>query len=168
MVDNYVSSQKEIAKSRAWHACMLACHACTRTLLLGVLACLACLLVQVSALIMVLAIKKELYMHKCMLTDVSLEVEIIKNNKEFLDFNFSVYNHVSTPSTWAREKPSTQARKQESTPGSVHVSTRAIQARKQVRMQHVMHISAQACQARHFADSVKIVFFWKVVFVFNR
>ena len=168
MVDNYVSSQKEIAKSRAWHACMLACHACTRTRLLGVLACLACLLVQVSALIMVLAIKKELYMHKCMLTDVSLEVEIIKNNKEFLDFNFSVYNHVSAPSTWAREKPSNQARKQESTPGSVHVSTRAIQARKQVRTQARYAHKHTSMSSTPFCRLCQKSIFWKVVFVFNR
>ena len=62
-------------------ACVLCVHMCH---LLGVLACLACLRVQVSAVIMLLAIKKELYIHKCMLTDVSLKVEI-----EF--FNFWIF-----------------------------------------------------------------------------
>ena len=71
------------------HAYVLACYECTRARMLGELACLACLRVQVSAMIMLLAIKKALYIHKCMLTDVSLEVEIVKNNKDFLDFNFS-------------------------------------------------------------------------------
>ena len=63
--------------------------------------CLACLLVQVLAVITLLAIKKRLCMNKCMLTHVSLKVEIVKNNKEFLEFNFSNGNLIGqmmTPS----------------------------------------------------------------------
>ena len=70
-------------------ACVLCVH---MRHLLGVLACLACLRVQVSAVIMLLAIKKELYIHKCMLTDVSLKVEIVKATKNFSIFGFSNVN----------------------------------------------------------------------------
>ena len=55
---------------------------------------------------MLLAVKKELYIHKCVLTDVTLKVEIVKNNKEFLDFNFSNVNligKIRTTSAQARK-----------------------------------------------------------------
>ena len=69
--------------------------------------------------------------------------------------------HAKHVSTWKSQelkhvsKKARQARE--------HVSTRAIQARK-----HAMQVSTQARQARHFADSLKRVFSWKLVFVFNR
>ena len=80
--------------------------------------------------------------------------------------------HVSTPrmqtrkyakhvSTWKSQEPKHLSKKARQ--AREHVSARAIQARK-----HAMQVSTQARQARHFADFLKRVFSWKLVFVFNR